>query len=332
MILTVTLNAAIDRTVAVPSFRLGHRHRAVEATTVAGGKGVNVARALKLLEKPVIATGLAGGATGNRIIELLAGESILNDFTRIEGESRTNLAVIDPTSGEQTEINERGPEVAEREVDAFLEKLFYLAQGATICVIAGSIPPGVDPDIYGRLIVGLRERGVLTVLDCDGEPMKAGLKAGPAVVAPNVLEAEGAVGHEFDEPADLAAGLERLIELGAGEAIITRVNGCVAIVGEEGNGAPLGRRAGEAPHGTRYEVEIDELEPVSTVGSGDAFLAGYVAARYEGLSPKECLSYGVASGAESTQHFGAGVIDRPEVKRLISQVDVREVDPAVGVS
>jgi 1-phosphofructokinase/tagatose 6-phosphate kinase len=332
LILTVTLNAAIDRTVAVPSFRLGHRHRAVEATTVAGGKGVNVARALKLLEKPVIATGLAGGATGNRIIELLAGESILNDFTRIEGESRTNLAVIDPTSGEQTEINERGPEVSEREVDAFLEKLFYLAQGATICVIAGSIPPGVDPDIYGRLIVGLRERGVLTVLDCDGEPMKAGLKAGPAVVAPNVLEAEGAVGHEFDEPADLAAGLERLIELGAGEAIITRVNGCVAIVGEEGNGAPLGRRAGEAPHGTRYEVEIDELEPVSTVGSGDAFLAGYVAARYEGLSPKECLSYGVASGAESTQHFGAGVIDRPEVKRLISQVDVREVDPAVGVS
>ena len=145
MILTVTLNAAIDRTVAVPNFRLGHRHRAVESTTFAGGKGVNVARALKLLGKPVIATGLAGGATGNRILELLSGESILNDFTRIEGESRTNLAVIDPTSGEQTEINERGPEVSEREIEAFVEKLLYLAQGATICVIAGSIPPGARP-------------------------------------------------------------------------------------------------------------------------------------------------------------------------------------------
>ena len=328
----MTLNAAIDRTVAVPNFRLGHRHRAVESTTFAGGKGVNVARALKLLEKPVIATGLAGGATGNRIVELLAGESILNDFARIEGESRTNLAVIDPTSGEQTEINERGPEVTEREIEAFIEKLFYLAQGATICVIAGSIPPGLDADIYARLITGLRERGVLTVLDCDGEPMKAGLKAGPAVVAPNVLEAEGAVGHEFDEPADLASGLERLIELGAGEAIITRTHGCVAIVGEDGNGSPLGRRAGEAPHGTRYEVAIESLEPVSTVGSGDAFLAGYVAARYAGLSPKECLSYGVASGAESTQHFGAGSIDRREVERLASQVEVRELDPAVSVS
>jgi 1-phosphofructokinase/tagatose 6-phosphate kinase len=332
LILTVTLNAAIDRTVAVPNFRLGHRHRAIEATTMAGGKGVNVARALKLLGKPVIATGLAGGATGNRILELLAAESILNDFTRIEGESRTNLAVIDPTSGEQTEINERGPEVSEREIEAFLEKLFYLAQGATLCVIAGSIPPGVGPDIYPRLIHGLRERGVLSVLDCDGEPMKAGLKAQPAVVAPNVVEAEDAVGHEFDGPADVAAGLERLIELGAGEAIITRTHGCVAIVGQEGNGSPLGRRAGEAPYGSRYEVGIEPLEPVSTVGSGDAFLAGYVAARFDGLSPRECLTHGVASGAESTQHFGAGHLDRIEMRRLLSRVEVRELDPALGVS
>ncbi|MGI9021590.1 MAG: 1-phosphofructokinase family hexose kinase [Solirubrobacterales bacterium] len=332
MILTVTLNAAIDRTVAVPNFRLGRRHRAVEATTMAGGKGVNVARALKLLGKPVIATGLAGGATGTRILELLAAASILNDFTRIEGESRTNLAVIDPTNGEQTEINERGPEVSGREIESFCEKLLYLAQGATICVIAGSIPPGVDPDIYARLISGLRERGVLTVLDCDGEPMKTGLRAHPAVVAPNVLEAEGAVGHEFDGPADLAAGLERLIELGAGEAIITRTHGCVAIVGEEANGAPLGRKAGEAPHGTRYEVEIDPLEPVSTVGSGDAFLAGYVAARYDGRAPRDCLAHGVAAGAQSTQHFGAGTLDRREVGRLAGAVQVSELDASALVS
>src|SRR5438874_11909982 len=111
MILTVTLNAAIGRTVAVANCRLGRRHRAGEARTVAGGKGVNVARALKLLGRPVIATGLAGGATGARILELLAGEAILNDLTRIAGESRTNLAVIDPPSGEPTEVNERGPEV-----------------------------------------------------------------------------------------------------------------------------------------------------------------------------------------------------------------------------
>ena len=120
MILTVTLNAAIDRTVAVPNFRLGRRHRAVESRTVAGGKGINVARALSLLGRPVIAAGFVGGPTGTRVLEQLHEESVLTDFTRIAAETRINLAVIDPTSGEQTEINERGPAVSPEEVEAAL--------------------------------------------------------------------------------------------------------------------------------------------------------------------------------------------------------------------
>jgi 1-phosphofructokinase/tagatose 6-phosphate kinase len=319
VILTVTLNAAIDRTVAVPNFRLGHRHRAVESRIVAGGKGVNVARALKLLGRPVIATGLVGGATGTRILERLSEESILNDFTRIEGESRTNLAVVDPTSGEQTEINERGPEVRADEVDRFIEKLLYLAQGANLCVLAGSLPPGAEPDVYARLIGELRRLGLLAILDTDGEPMRLGLRAEPAVVAPNVIEAEEVVGHEFNDPDDFALGLAGLLEMGAGEAMITREAGCVAIVAEDGE-----RR--------RYEAQIEPLEPISTVGSGDAFLAGYVAARYEGGSPRECLAYGVACGAASTQHFGAGTLEPGEVERLLARVQVTELDVSARVS
>jgi 1-phosphofructokinase/tagatose 6-phosphate kinase len=319
LILTVTLNAAIDRTVAVPNFRLGQRHRAVEARTVAGGKGVNVARALKLLGRPVIATGLAGGATGSRILERLAEEAILNDFTRIEGESRTNLAVIDPTSGEQTEINERGPEVSPEEIDRFVEKLLYLAQGTSICVLAGSIPPGIDPGVYGRLVSELRALGVIAVLDTDGDPMRAGLRAEPAVVAPNVGEAEEVVGHEFNDADDFALGLTGLLEMGAGEAIITTGSGCIAIVGEGSDRQ-------------RYEARIEQLEPVAAVGSGDAFLAGYVAARYEGRSPRECLAHGVACGAQSTQHFGAGSLDRQEVERLLPRVEVRELDVPAEVA
>ena len=318
MILTVTLNAAIDRTVGVPNFRLGQRHRAVESRTVAGGKGVNVARALKLLGRPVIATGLAGGGTGSRILERLAEESILNDFTQIEGDSRTNLVVVDPTSGQQTEINERGPEVRADEVDRFIEKLLYLAQGASLCVLAGSVPPGVDTAVYARLIDELQRLGVPTVLDTDGEPMRLGLRAEPAVVAPNVAEAEGAVGHEFNDADDVAMGLAGLLEMGAREAVITREAGCVAIVADDG------RR--------RYEVQIDALEPVSSVGSGDCFLAGYVAARYEGGNPRECLANGVACGAESTQHFGAGNLNPHEVERLLPRVEVRELDVPAGVS
>ncbi len=318
MILTVTLNAAIDRTVAVPNFRLGRRHRAVESRTVAGGKGVNVARALKLLGRPVIVTGLAGGGTGARIKERLTEESILHHFTEIEGESRTNLAVIDPTSGEQTEINERGPEIRQSEVDEFIERLLYLARGASLCVLAGSIPPGVDPAVYARLIGELQRLGVAAVLDTDGDPMRLGMRAEPAVVAPNVAEAEEAVGHEFNDPDDLAMGLAGLAEMGAREAVITREAGCSAIVDDAGRHA--------------YQAAIEPLEPVSGVGSGDCFLAGYVAARYEGAAPRECLAYGVACGAESTQHFGAGNLNPNEVDRLLPRVEVTELEIPAGVN
>ena len=318
MILTVTLNAAVDRTVAVPNFRLGQRHRAVEARTVAGGKGVNVARALRLLGSPVIATGLCGGATGTRLLEQLRDEHVLTEFTRIAGESRTNLAVVDPTSGEQTELNERGPEVGEEEIETFTERLLYLAQGATICVLAGSLPPGAPADLYARLVAELSTLNVLTVLDADGEPMRAGLRSEPAVVCPNVTEAEEAVGHEFNEPDDYATALRSLIEMGAGEAIITTESGCMAILGE-------------GPSRALYEARIDPLEPVATVGSGDAFLAGYVAARHQGRGDRESLALGVACGAESTQHFGAGTLDRREVERLQTRVEVAELEVSAGV-
>ena len=268
MILTVTLNAAIDRTVAVPNFRLGQRHRAVESRTVAGGKGVNVARALKLLGRPVIATGLAGGATGTRLLERLAEESILNDFTRIAGESRTNLAVVDPTTGEQTEINERGPEVSAEEIDRFVEKLLYLAQGATICVLAGSMPPGVDHDVYARLIGELRDArrrspcSTPTASRCAPACAPARRSSPPTSARPRRPSATSST-----TPTTSGSASTGLIEMGAGEAIITRHWGCAAVVGVD-------RR--------RYEVAVDRLEPVSTVGSGDCFLAGYVAARYEG--------------------------------------------------
>ncbi len=318
MILTVTLNAAIDRTVAVPSFRQGHRHRAVEASTVAGGKGVNVARALKLLDRPVIATGLAGGPTGARLMERLAEESILTDFTWIAGESRTNLAVVDPTSGEQTEINERGPEVKPEELERFLEKLLYLARGARICVIAGSQPPSVPASFAARMVGELKQLGVETILDTEGEPLIAGLRAGPAAVTPNLSEAEGAVDHEFNDREDLLAGVQSLIELGAREGAITRDEGCIASMldGSE-------RRV--------YEVIAPTLEPVASVGSGDAFLAGLVAARFDQRPPEEALRFAVACGAESTQHFGAGTVDQDEAQRLATRVEVRTLDPATAV-
>jgi 1-phosphofructokinase len=319
MIITVTLNAAIDKSLSVPNFRLGRRHRTVEQRTMAGGKGVNIARALKALGQPVIATGMAGGATGTRIVEQLTEESILNDFVRIREESRTNTSVLDPTDGTQTEVNERGPAVSEHEVELFRDKLLYLARGAAIVVFAGSIPRGVDADIYATLIRELQRTGVTTVIDTDGDPLHQSVRAEPDVVSPNVLEAEELVGHEFNDDTDRSLAVREIVALGAREAIMTLPDGCFAQVLIDGQ--PCLRRA-----------RVEPREPVATRGSGDAFLAGYVAARYSGSSPEECLRFGVACGAESTGRLGAGLIDPREVRRLATDVQLGAVElPAENV-
>jgi 1-phosphofructokinase/tagatose 6-phosphate kinase len=313
MIITVTLNAAIDKSLSVPNFRLGRRHRTVEQRTMAGGKGVNIARALKALGQPVIATGMAGGATGTRIVEELTAESILNDFVRIREESRTNTSVLDPTNGQQTEINERGPSVSEHEVELFRDKLLYLARGAAIVVFAGSIPRGVDADIYANLIRELQRIDVTTVIDTDGDPLHQSVRAEPDVVSPNVLEAEELVGHEFNDDAERSLAVREIVALGAREAIMTLPDGCFAQVLIDGQ--PQLRRA-----------RVQPREPIAKRGSGDAFLAGYVAARYSESSPEECLRFGVACGAESTGRLGAGLIDPREVRRLAAEVQLSSIE------
>ena len=312
MIISVTLNAAIDRTVAVPNLRLGHRHRSVETRTVPGGKGINVARALGLLGRPVIATGLVGGGNGDRVLKQLGEEGLLTDFIRIAEETRFNLALVDPTTGEQTEVNERGPRVSPEELDALIERLDYLAGGAKLCVLAGSLPPGIDVEFYARLVEALKQAGLPVLLDSEGEAMSAGMKVGPDMITPNKLEAEELVGHEFESRAEMFGVLSELVEMGPAEAAITLPEGCVAIVGEGADQRML-------------EAMIEPLEPISTVGSGDAFVAGYIAARYDGGSPEECLAYGVACGAESTQHLGAGRIDRGRAESLLGNVEVRQL-------
>jgi 1-phosphofructokinase/tagatose 6-phosphate kinase len=221
--------------------------------------------------------------------------------------------VLDPTTGLHTEINDRGPSVSSNELQLFREKLLYLAKGASICVFAGSLPRGVEPEAYAGLIREVKRLGVTTMVDTDGEPMRLAVRAEPDLVSPNELEAEELVGHEFNDADDRADAVVEMTRLGATEAIMTVSDGCYAQVLEDGLPA-------------LYRVRIEEQEARSSVGSGDAFLAGYVAARYAGRTAVECLRLGVASGAESTQHFGAGIIDPSRVDRLLGEVEAERLE------
>jgi 1-phosphofructokinase family hexose kinase len=314
VIVTVTLNAAFARTITVPNFQRGQRHRASAGLPLAGGKGINVARALKTLGVPVVATGLAGGQAGTRIIERLTGEAILNDFVRIEGESRTSTAVVDPTSNTHTEINEWGPDVTEEELEILLEKLAYLSQGAELVVFAGSLPRGVGEDFYASAIHELARRQIPAVLDCEGEALRVGVEAEPFLVSPNQSEAESLVGQEFHDDEDFQLGLDRIAELGARNVIITSAAGCVALLRE-------GREV------RRFRAIAPRVEPVSTIGAGDSLLAGFLAARSAHRSPEDALRAAVGVGAASTLELGAGRFDPRQAHRLESGVEVRELTP-----
>jgi 1-phosphofructokinase family hexose kinase len=312
------MNAALDRTLTVPNFRRGQRHRASQGLTLAGGKGINVARALKLLGVPVVATGLAGGRTGTRIVEQLTSEAILNDFVRIADESRTSTAVVDPTSSTYTEINEWGPHVEPAELEILVEKLHYLSRGADLVVFSGSLPRGVDEGFYAEAIRELNRRGVRAALDSEGEPLRRGIEAEPYLVAPNQPEAESLVGQEFRDEADFAVALEELAGMGARNVLITHEDGCFALI-----------REARGPY-HRYSASTPRLEAVSEVGAGDVLLAAFAAERLEGATTVEALRKAVAAGAASTLELGAGRFEPREAGRLVPAVKVSELEPVTA--
>jgi 1-phosphofructokinase family hexose kinase len=314
VIVTVTLNAAIDRTLTVPNFQLGHRHRASASLTSAGGKGLNVARALKRLDSPVIATGLAGGRTGDRIIDELAGEAILNDFVRIGDESRTSTAVVDPTAGTLTEIYEWGPAIRREELDTLLDKLHYLSRVASFVVFSGSLPRDVENDFYAEAVRDLSRRGVQCVVDAEGEPLRRAVEAEPFLVSPNQREAEGLVGQEFSDDEDFLMALDAIEDLGARNVLITQESSCFGLFREERTLR-------------RFRASIPRIEPVASVGAGDVLLAGFLAARFNGQSFEAAMRQGVGCAAASVVELGAGRFDPREAGRLAASVALEELHP-----
>lgn len=313
MIVTVTMNAALDRILTVPNLQIGQRHRASEKLTMAGGAGVTIARTLRRLGIPVVATGFAGGRNGRRIVEELAGEEILNDFVRINDESRTSTAVVDPTSGAYTEIHEWGPHVEPEELDLLREKVDYLSRGAELVVFGGSLPRGVEDGFYAEMIRELSRRGTETVLATDGEPLRLGLEAEPSTVSTSQFGAETVVGQEFSDQGDLVLALDVLSEHGARDVMVTMGSGCFALVRED--------REIRRYHGTGPDVA-----PLTTIGLGAVMTAGYLAGRLDGLGAGESVRRAVAAAAASAQEVGHGRVDPRELGRLMPLVDVVELE------
>ena len=309
MILTVTLNAAVARTLVVPSLTLGQRHRAPESVTLAGGKGINVARSLRALGVPVLATGFAGGRNGDAIRDGISDAAIPFDLVEIEGHSRTSTALVDPTTGVQTEINEYGPEVTQAETREFSRRLEHLMEYATAVVFAGSFPPNLDDNFLAGLVMRARERGLYTVVDSNPTVLRSALRSEPSLVSPNQHEAEGAVGFDFIEEEDFVRGLARLTELGARGACITSPEGHSYLTLSSVEGVLSAR----APR----------VEAVSTIGSGDAYLAGLLAGLiHRDLAPVDAVRLAAGCAAANAESLGAGLLEARRAEELAGEVRV----------
>ena len=192
MIVTVTLNPALDLTYAVPSLVPHGTHRVSTVTERPGGKGLNVARVLHALGEPVLATGILGGAAGTRVTDLLAGDGVAASFVPIAGETRRTVAVVDPSDA--TGFWEPGPTITPAEWSGFQDHFRSLLTGATVVTLCGSLPPGLPLDAYGTLVRLASTAGVPSVLDTSGPALRHGLRAAPAVVKPNADEVDDAGG------------------------------------------------------------------------------------------------------------------------------------------
>ncbi|MEV5149434.1 1-phosphofructokinase family hexose kinase [Streptomyces sp. NPDC052727] len=302
MILTVTLNTALDITYRVRSLRPHASHRVSEVIERPGGKGVNVARVLAALGHEVTVTGFAGGGTGRTIRDRLTGTPGLTDaLVPVAGATRRTIAVVDELSGDTTQLNEPGPQIEPAEWGAFLDRYEELLGGASAVALCGSLPPGVPVGAYANLVRTARSAGVPVLLDTSGEPLRRGVAARPDIIKPNA-----------DELAELTGSHDPLRATQD-----ARRRGARAVVASLG---PDGLLA-VTPEG-RWRAVPPALEFGNPTGAGDAAVAGLLSGLPDQLPWPDRLTRAVALSAATVRSPTAGDFDRAAYEKLLARVPV----------
>ena len=289
MIVTLTPNPSLDRTVSITDLQRGEVQRATASRLDPGGKGVNISRALTAHKAPTLAVLPAGGPQGNLLAELLADAGIEVAIVPIGGSIRANIALVEP-DGTTTKINEPGPLLSGVEVDALLAgAVATLAEQPSWLVGSGSLPPGVDDDLYAGLVRRCRDAGVKVAIDASGPAMRHGVAAGPDLIKPNLEELEELVDRSLSTLGDVLAAATDLVARGVGTVLVSLGGQGALLVSESVIAHAV------APVST----------PLSTVGAGDALLAGYLYATSTGSGTVEALSAGVSWGAAAVSLPGS---------------------------
>lgn len=288
MIRTVTLNPAVDKTVEIDNFRLGAVNRISAVRLDAGGKGINVSKTIRSLDGRSLATGILAGGAGEYIKGYLDRMGIDNDFVFINGETRTNIKVVDKVNRTNTDINEPGPAAMANDLIALEDKVFRGMGNGSLLVLSGSIPSNVSVDIYRDWTERAKRLGARVLLDADGELLREGIEGGPYLVKPNINELERLFGTKLDTIDKLAEASKKLLEAGVSIAVVS--------LGADGALFAEGDKVIHAP-GLSVKVK-------STVGAGDAMVAALALALERGYQLEKAVTLSMAAGAANVATSG----------------------------
>ena len=309
MILTLTMNPAIDRNVAVDRLAFEDRGYICSMQDSAGGRGINASSVIHSFGGRTLAICPAGGRGGEKLTRFLDAVEFPFETVPISGEIRTNLNLTDRT-GLTIKLNERGPALTEEEVQAVERAVKAHLPFASWLMICGSLPREVSGSLYGSLVRLGKAAGVKVLLDADDEELREGLEAGPFVVTPNQREAERLLNTVLITRTHFVSAAERIRQMGPSNVVLS--------IGSRG--AVLATVEGA------WEVEPPRVDAVSPVGAGDALAAAFTWAMQQGHEPLEAVRWGVAAGTASSMKPGLNFANREETEKILERVTVKRVE------
>ena len=307
-IVTVTLNPAIDRTLHLPTFALGQVNRVESERTDPGGKGINVAKVIKALKHPVLVTGFLGTNNAAAFQNYFKKENIHNHFVETAGENRVNIKIVDMTNDVVSELNFPGITPTTLDLDHLLDTLRQLAATHKWFVLSGSLPPTVPTDIYAQLITMLHEYDCKVILDTSGAALAAGIAARPFAVKPNLPELSQLMNSPMDSEEEILKAIKQLLSQGIEKVAIS--------LGEKGS------LVADCNQILRAKAPV--VPVCSTVGAGDAFVAGFSVGQARNLSLADSVRLASASAGAAVALPGTQAASLQQVNELINKVQINE--------
>lgn len=305
-IVTVTLNPALDQTVYIAEFQMGQVNRVSEQRVDPGGKGINVAKVIRALGHSVCVTGFLGQDNSHGFYEYFRKQQIDNYFVEVEGAARVNIKIVDGQSNQVTEINFPGLICQAAALEKLEQVIGTLANEQQWFVLSGSLPQGVSETIYRQLISKLQQQGAKVFLDSSGSALREGIKATPYAIKPNLEELSQLVGRTLVEESEIRSAVEDLLASGIQQVVVS-----------------LGARGAIVAQKNEFIMaRPPEVIAKSTVGAGDAMVAGFVAGQTEGLSLQDCARLGTAAATASVIQPGTQAGSVQQVADILPRVQI----------